>query len=89
MSLSHLRNIFLYWHGLRIYFGSGYIFLVCRGVRGPSFSKKLGIVCFQSLQVHFQIWKGALFQMTGSRVHFHIWKYAHFQMKNSNKIRKK
>jgi hypothetical protein len=40
MSLSHLRNIFLYWHGLRIYFGSGYIFLVCRGVRGPSFSKK-------------------------------------------------
>jgi hypothetical protein len=41
MSLSHLRN------GLRIYFGSGYIFLVCRGVRGPSFSKKLGIFCFQ------------------------------------------
>jgi hypothetical protein len=41
ISLSHLRNIFLYWHGLRIYFGSRYIFLVCRGVRGPSFSKKL------------------------------------------------
>jgi hypothetical protein len=44
MSLSHLRNIFLYWHGLGIYsvkeMWSGYIFLVCRGVRGPSFSKK-------------------------------------------------
>jgi hypothetical protein len=50
MSLSHLRNIFLYWHCLRIYFGSGYIFLVCRGVRGPSFSKKLGIFCFQGLK---------------------------------------
>jgi hypothetical protein len=57
MSLSHLRNTFLYWHGLRIYFGSGYIFLVCRGVRGPSFSKKLGIFCLQGLKVHFQIWK--------------------------------
>jgi hypothetical protein len=41
MSLSHLRNIFLCWHGLRIYFGSGYLFVVCRGVRGPRFSKKL------------------------------------------------
>jgi hypothetical protein len=66
MSLSHLRNIFLYWHGLRIYFGSGYIFLVCRGVGGPSFSKKLGISYFQGLKAHFQIWKCALFEMKNS-----------------------
>jgi hypothetical protein len=57
MSLSHLRNIFLYWHGLRMYFGSGYIFLVCRGVRGPGLSKKIGILCFEGLKAHFQIWK--------------------------------
>jgi hypothetical protein len=40
--------------------------MVCRGVRGPSFSKKLGIFCFQGPKAHFQIWKCALFQMKSS-----------------------
>jgi hypothetical protein len=74
MSLSHLRNIFLYWHGLGIYsvkeMWSGYIFLVCRGVRGPSFSKK---------NLGFSVFRGQKYTSKYGNVRF-------FEMKNSNKI---
>jgi hypothetical protein len=58
MLLSHLSNIFLYWHGLRIYFRSGYIFWSV-GVSGVLVSaKNLGFFVFR-----VQIWKCTLFQM--------------------------
>jgi hypothetical protein len=52
--LSHCGNIFLHWHGLRIYFAfwddSGYIFWMTRGVWGPSFKRKK-LVIFSLLGV--------------------------------------
>ena len=63
--LSHCGNIFLHWHGLRIYFAvgvdSGYISWTTRGVWGPSVKKKLVIFSllgvYSGTRVHFQIWK--------------------------------